>query len=756
MSDPEPLPASSREPAPSDSQAETPYQGFPGAAPPNGKAVAEHIGQYRLERPLGQGGMGEVFLAWDELLERRVAIKRIRSGSHLTPDHRERFRREARAAARLSHSAIVQVHDFISDACGDAIVMEYVDGSTLAQRLATGPLGAREAVRLAREITEGLAAAHAAGLIHRDLKVENVVITPQGQAKILDFGLVKPLIEDPRESSLTRQGMLLGTYHSMSPEQASGKQVDERSDLFSLGVVLYEMLAGHSPFRGENPLDTLRRVITHSQPALSTLRDDVPTQLSDLVDRLLAKSRDDRPHRAREVIQALRDIEDRMASTSSGSVSEMPTADWTRAVRKSARGKRSLTSTGGMSVRRRLRHAVAAGVLAVVALTTIVAVTPGLEVSAEDRQAYLQIEGQIEAGKVDLLPYLDKLEAISRRSPGFLEARLLAVRLALKLCQSKRQPSYLDRASRLVSEARKLTPGDPRLLVPEFQIAFASNRMGDAEALLAEMERRLPGNAEVLVQRALWREKRNDWQKALQDLKSAVDQEPSWRNRVWLAQMEARHGLVPEARATLGEVPPGNVWAKEILAEIELGYGDLPQAERLFRELTRTTDRRNDFTNLGMAYFLQGRYTDAEDAYRSALELDSDHPIVLLDLADAEQELHHDADAAELYRRALERVDREARTTELTAADEMIRAQCLARLGRSQEAVKVTEGALSRSPDDPQIQLQAALVYSLVGEPKSAVIHAKKAISGGLQKRWLRGSAFSPLASDPEFKSLVR
>jgi tetratricopeptide (TPR) repeat protein/tRNA A-37 threonylcarbamoyl transferase component Bud32 len=363
VSDPEDAPAPGSDPAPSDSQVETLFDGPPGRPLcPDGEPP-ERISHYRLEGPLGHGGMGEVFLAWDEILERRVAIKRIRQGSTQSSDQRERFHREARAAGRLSHSAIVQIHELILDR--DAIVMEYVHGSTLAERLETGPLPVRESLRLAREIAEGLAAAHAAGLIHRDLKAENVIITPQGQAKILDFGLVKPVAADLQDEALTRKGVLLGTYHSMSPEQAGGGQVDERSDLFSLGVLLYEMLSGIAPFRGDNPLDTLKRVIADTQSPLTKVRSDIPPEVSALVDRLLAKSRDERPHSAQEAVRALRELEALMAPDVSDSVSEMITADWTSTARKRGR------PAGSLSIPWRRWYLAAGGVIVLVTLAMV-------------------------------------------------------------------------------------------------------------------------------------------------------------------------------------------------------------------------------------------------------------------------------------------------------------------------------------------------------------------------------------------------
>lgn len=289
--------------------------------------MPEYIGVYRLESPLGKGGMGEVFLAWDERLERPVAVKRVRRDAFTAPHQRDRFRREARMAARLSHAAIVQIHDLVNDNSGDAIVMEYVKGITLKEKVARG-LPTADAVRLAGEIARGLAAAHSAGLIHRDLKAENVIVTPEGHAKILDFGLARPVDQD--EEQLTQQGAIVGTSYAMSPEQASGEDhLDERSDLFSFGALLYEMLSGRSPFRGKNSLETLKRVVTEHPPPLASVCHDLPPGLTSLVDWLLAKNRDERPGSAAEVASRLERIERELLEgmpEPEETISDLPTA----------------------------------------------------------------------------------------------------------------------------------------------------------------------------------------------------------------------------------------------------------------------------------------------------------------------------------------------------------------------------------------------------------------------------------------------
>jgi len=267
----------------------------------------ERIGPYRLERKLGTGGMGVVYAAWDERLDRRVALKQIRpevAGDLL----RQRFRREARAVAQLDHPAIVRIYDLLETAAGDWLVLQYVEGPTLAQRLREGPLPPERVAALAVDVLGALEAAHSAGLLHRDLKAENVVLAPSGHALVLDFGLAKLYAPEPGvPPGETAPGTLgtagvLGTYRAMSPEQANGLALDPRSDLFSLGVLLYEAATGISPFQAATPIATLARVCTHLQTPVRELVPEILEPLSALIDSLLEKDAARRPRSAGEAL----------------------------------------------------------------------------------------------------------------------------------------------------------------------------------------------------------------------------------------------------------------------------------------------------------------------------------------------------------------------------------------------------------------------------------------------------------------------
>ena len=277
--------------------------------------MVEKIGPYRVYERLGVGGMGEVYKAYDDKLERWVAIKRIRPDREDADDNRERFKREARATARLNHPSIVHLYGIFQDGDSDCIVMEYVEGETLDKKLVRDTLVPVQVATLGHEIASGLAEAHANGILHRDLKAENIIITPKGRSKILDFGLAKPILSGELDPVLTGKGQLVGTSRAMSPEYVGGESIDHRSDLFSLGVLLYECLTGQSPFKAHNTLATLKQVMLHKQKPIREINPDVPKELSDAIDRLLEKEPDNRPQSARDVSHTFATLSGELSSS---------------------------------------------------------------------------------------------------------------------------------------------------------------------------------------------------------------------------------------------------------------------------------------------------------------------------------------------------------------------------------------------------------------------------------------------------------
>ena len=251
------------------------------------------LGHYRILEPLGAGGMGEVYRARDGRLDRDVAIKVLSPRLSGDPAMLDRFEREARAVAALTHPNILGIYDFSRDGSVCYAATELLHGESLRSRLSRGPLGARRSMEVAREIARGLAAAHDQGVIHRDLKPENVFLTRDGQVKILDFGLAKVTTfdDDPQNAPTagTQPGVVMGTLAYMSPEQARGKPVDPRSDIFSFGTVLYEMLSGQRAFRGDTAADTLMAILAGEPPELSTTDPALSPALNRIVRHCLEK-----------------------------------------------------------------------------------------------------------------------------------------------------------------------------------------------------------------------------------------------------------------------------------------------------------------------------------------------------------------------------------------------------------------------------------------------------------------------------------
>ena len=255
-------------------------------------------GPYEILGLLGKGGMGEVYRAHDTKLEREVAIKALPDEFARDVDRLSRFEREAKLLASLNHPNIASIYGLEESNSARFLILELVEGETLAERIAGGALPAEEALKIALQIAEALEAAHERGVIHRDLKPGNIKVTPEGKVKVLDFGLAKALAGNDSSSTLsnsptltitaTQQGVILGTAAYMAPEQAKGKKVDHRSDLWSFGCVLYEMLTGHTVFRGEDVSDVLASILAR-EPDYTKLEAKLHPKVQKLLLRCLDK-----------------------------------------------------------------------------------------------------------------------------------------------------------------------------------------------------------------------------------------------------------------------------------------------------------------------------------------------------------------------------------------------------------------------------------------------------------------------------------
>jgi serine/threonine protein kinase/tetratricopeptide (TPR) repeat protein len=287
---------------------------------------------YEIAAKLGEGGMGVVYKARDPRLQRMVALKVLPADRSADPVRRARFLREARAAAALSHPHIVTVHDIATDGGTDFIVMELVSGQPLSRSIPEGGLPVGGALRVAVQVADALAAAHARGVVHRDLKPANVVIDADGRARVLDFGLASLASEEDGGDAerLTRDGAVVGTIAYMSPEQSLGQPADARSDMFSFGLVLYEMLAGSPPYKGRSTAEHFHLLNYTPPPSLRAVRPAVPEALERVVMRTLERRPEDRYADMREVERELRTLAGEAKAPSPGDLapdSEAPTLD---------------------------------------------------------------------------------------------------------------------------------------------------------------------------------------------------------------------------------------------------------------------------------------------------------------------------------------------------------------------------------------------------------------------------------------------
>lgn len=274
---------------------------------------------YKIVSRIGRGGMGEVYLAHDTRLDRKVAIKFLSSESATDERARKRLMREAKAAAAFDHPNICTVHEVGHEGDHTFIVMQYVEGETLAERIKRKPLGLKESLDIGVQIANALTEAHSRGIIHRDIKPQNIMLTPRGQVKVLDFGLAK-LIDKPQSSGskmatdslISQPGIIAGTVAYMSPEQVRGESLDLRTDIFSLGAVLYEMVCGLQPFAGENLGATISAILTREPAPLASYSREVPAELERIVSKALRKEKKERYQTNGELLIDIRRLKDHL------------------------------------------------------------------------------------------------------------------------------------------------------------------------------------------------------------------------------------------------------------------------------------------------------------------------------------------------------------------------------------------------------------------------------------------------------------
>lgn len=753
--------------------------------------TGREIGPYRIEKRLGVGGMGEVFSAYDRRLERRVALKHVLPDATDPEGGQARFRREAWSVAQLSHPSIVQIFDVLEEEDGDWIVMEKIEGTSLAERLRSGSVDLASALRWGRQVAEGLAEAHGKGVIHRDLKAENVMVTRAGRAKILDFGLAKPVWKGDGapsgvgDASLTVSGMILGTCRSMSPEQARGLAVDARSDLFSFGILLYEMVTGTTPFKGGTPMDTMAQVLGHQQAPAREVNPYVPEELSDLIEQLLQKSPELRPESAEEVAARLAEIAGLGETSARTGFSEEPTMVATGSAPPAVEGseketgveQRPTSALDAWPPPGWKRRAPVVALAAVLVLIAAVALVPSLRQMVVEGLA--GTSGEPKPGSayehtrrgMELLERYDREGNIEKAIDDFQRALALdgdsapahaglARAYWRKYFEGNRDASWLEKALPVAERAVALDGFLAEARISLGRILMELGRVQEAESEFREVLVMEPTNADAHYGLARISEKRNEIEAAEASYLEALAHRPaSSELHYQLGSLYFRNARYEEAEASFRrtvELLPDSTAGYENLAAALFMRSEISEAAEAIQTALEIEPSYPLYSNLGSLLFYQGLYSQAADAYGKALELGGGLYPLWGNLGDAYRWSPDGKDkASEAYRTAIRLAEEELEATpddlELRSRLKLYRAKrgdcdlALTGLAAFAEQTQVSANTLYRS----------AVAYELCGRRGEALGVLEAALRAGYSaEEAARDPELLKLRTDPRFQTL--
>lgn len=770
------------------------------------------LGSYRLETLLGRGGMGAVYRAMDERLQRSVAVKHLPPAAAGSEERRQRFRREALALARLSHPAIVQIFDLVDSADGDWIVMELVQGPTLGTLLEDGPLPLPQVLEMGRQVAEGLAEAHDQGILHRDLKADNVMLHRSGHAKILDFGLAKGLEDHLDDASLSGSGQILGTIHAMSPEQARGLNLDARSDLFSLGVLLYEMTTGERPFKASTPLATLQQIIQEPHGTVSAHRVEAPGSLSKLIDRLLEKSPQHRPSSARSVALELaaiasdsRGVEDvetliggpkpsSLDSTTRTPVSA-PTEAHTDSATTAGSGSIILGSFDGTPSEVRPPSTVETGGLILAPahirtwapiLIVVVAMALGISQWRRGLDPAMDIEAQpTEAtettGAKDAytllqrgMGYLDRID-----KPGHAEKAIAAFEAVLAQ-DGNSAPAhaglalaywrqYLDgwdplKLEQAQSVARRAVQLDEHVALTRIAHGTVLAEAGDHEEAVRELEAALqlsPGNADAHLGLGIAHLKQGEHARALEAFEKAIagkPQDPHLRDQ--LGTQYYRQGRYPEAEeqfSTSIDLAPDRVYGYRNLSAVYYIQGRLPEAADILQKALLIQPEHSLYSNLGTILFAQGLYLPAAKAFQKALDHGGANIYLYwANLADAYRQAEgYGEEARAAYGQAIRLLENSSETQPDHQSTASRLALYFAKAGDCTRSVAAL-GSDDPLSGDPMGHYRKAVSHEICGRREAALVELSEALRAGFPETELaRDPDLFELRSDPGYHELI-
>lgn len=703
-------------------------------AAPESLAAGCKVAQYEILAPVGGGAMGEVYKARDLRLGRVVALKFLPADLARDPSARRRFLREAQAVAVLDHPNVATIYEAGETEGGRAfLALAFYEGETLQQKLENGPLPLPEAVAIARQIARGLAAAHRQQIVHRDVKPSNIVVLPDGTVKLLDFGLAKM----SGATTLTRLGVSPGTPAYKSPEQTRGEKVDPRSDLWALGVVLYEMVTGRVPFGGEYPEAVIYSILNEPPRPLDGAG-AFPLEFAALIERALAKDPAARYATAEDLEAALA----RIPLEVDGEAAQVHRQPRSRARWIALAALVVLMALGGAVGswwRQELRGDF----------------SPEVERLVEQGDQ-LEWQGDTQRTLTAAAQTYEKALALDPGNP-LIQAQLAA--LLARIENQFQEPGRRKKIRMLTAEALEKAPDQPMPWVARAKLLLLEGKPREAEQAARkaiELDDTLD-RGYTLLGEALFAQGRLDESFA------------SFRRSTEMKRGYVRAGLVfaaklhevsryDEAAAELRKVlywNPDHLTAKNGLGDIYLIQGRYLDAIPLFKEVFEATQDARSANSLGIAYFEEGLKDKAIQAFQDAYRL-SPGPAIARNLAEAYEKFGPKDKARLWYTRALEGFDHALAAGGQRAELLYGRSFCAAKLGRFDEALGNIEEAIRLNPNKNAFLFRAAQICAMAGHREEVYSWMRQAVHTGYSRKdFSRDLAFRDFQDDPRFQEIL-
>ena len=691
--------------------------------------TGETISHYRILKKIGEGGMGMVYKAEDTRLKRIVALKFLSRG-FAKEEEKVRFLREAQAAATLQHPNICPIYE-IDEVDGSIFfAMAFLKGKTVSDLAGEEPLSFDDAASLARQIASGLEEAHEHGIVHRDIKGQNIIVSPKGRASILDFGLART----KGQTALTDPGTALGTAPYMSPEQARGDPVDQRTDLWSFGVVLYEALTGTLPFDSEHHLATLYSIINEDPAPLRDLRPDVPATLIHIVEKALAKDADDRYQAASEILADLTSPSGqhptvRLATPRSGPPVTEASAPAPRPRRRWAPAVAALVAVCGLAYGGwRMWPSAAAPASAPAVLA------PGAQGLYDQGQYYLQRYEQ----SSNLDQAIALFEDAKKQDPdnALIEAGIAeAYYRKYKITDDRK---WIDGALNAADHAVEI---GPNIAAPYAVRGLIRNGRGQDTQAIADFEEALaiePEHVDATRGLAAAYASQGRTTEAEELYQKAIRLAPGdWTNYKSLGVFyfsENRNEEAEEQFRTVVRLTPDNALGHGNLGAVQLLLGKFDEAAESYERSIAIEPRAAAYSNLGNLRFFRERYAEAVDLYHKAIELSPNEEKYWGNLGDGyrmQGEPGNTPKAKDAYQRAIELVERRLGLNPTDAPNRSFLAYLLACLHRPRDAQSELQQALALAETNSDVLFRAALVHELTGRRAAAIEAYRSALRNG-------------------------